>query len=258
MSYGHKKQIDLASGQSELFSSDQTTPKIQEDILVSKDLPSNEELIRERKVLGYYLSSHPINKYRDELIEMNLKSISSINEIILKGSSSKFNTTVSGVIIDSRTQKIGKNKFINIFKVDDGSQYINISFFEEKYFQYKNIIKEDVVLFFNGEVFIDDYDSQISMRAENVFSLDTAREKYSKYLRITLSSDSISKQKIYDIKKIISMNSNGKTKVMLSYKTRNVIAPISSKQDLLVKVDDKLLSKIRSIAGSENVEIKYQ
>ena len=189
---------------------------------------------------------------------MNLKSISSINEIILKGSSSKFNTTVSGVIIDSRTQKIGKNKFINIFKVDDGSQYINISFFEEKYLQYKNIIKEDVVLFFNGEVFIDDYDSQISMRAENVFSLDTAREKYSKYLRITLSSDSISKQKIYDIKKIISMNSNGKTKVMLSYKTRNVIAPISSKQDLLVKVDDKLLSKIRSIAGSENVEIKYQ
>ena len=258
MSYGHKKQIDLASGQSELFSSDQTTPKIQEDIHVSKDLPSNEELIRERKVLGYYLSSHPINKYRDELIEMNLKSISSINEIILKGSSSKFNTTVSGVIIDSRTQKIGKNKFINIFKVDDGSQYINISFFEEKYLQYKNIIKEDVVLFFNGEVFIDDYDSQISMRAENVFSLDTAREKYSKYLRITLSSDSISKQKIYDIKKIISMNSNGKTKVMLSYKTRNVIAPISSKQDLLVKVDDKLLSKIRSIAGSENVEIKYQ
>ena len=258
MSYGHKKQIDLASGQSELFSSDQATPKIQEDIHVSKDLPSNEELIRERKVLGYYLSSHPINKYRDELIEMNLKSISSINEIILKGSSSKFNTTVSGVIIDSRAQKIGKNKFINIFKVDDGSQYINISFFEEKYLQYKNIIKEDVVLFFNGEVFIDDYDSQISMRAENVFSLDTAREKYSKYLRITLSSDSISKQKIYDIKKIISMNSNGKTKVMLSYKTRNVIAPISSKQDLLVKVDDKLLSKIRSIAGSENVEIKYQ
>ena len=34
MSYGHKKQIDLASGQSELFSSDQTTPKIQEDILM--------------------------------------------------------------------------------------------------------------------------------------------------------------------------------------------------------------------------------
>ena len=96
------------------------------------------------------------------------------------------------------------------------------------------------------------------MRAENVFSLDTAREKYSKYLRIILSSESISKQKIYDIKKIINMNSNGKTKVMLSYKTRNVIAPISSKQDLLVKVNDKLLSKIKSIAGSENVEIKYQ
>ena len=59
---------------------------------------------------------------------MNLKSISSINEIILKGSSSKFNTTVSGVIIDSRNTKNRKKKFINIFKVDDGSQYINFFF----------------------------------------------------------------------------------------------------------------------------------
>ena len=35
-----------------------------------------------------------------------------------------------------------------------------------------------------AKVFIDDYDSQLSMRAESVFTLDVAREKYSKYLKI--------------------------------------------------------------------------
>ena len=258
MSHGLKTQLDIASGQSELFANEVNVMIIRKEKKLSIIPPSNDELIRERKVLGYYLSSHPINKYREELIEMKLKDILEVNNNIINNSLTKMTTTVSGVILDSRSQRIGKNKYINIFKVDDGSQCINISFFEEKYLKYKNIIREDTILFFNGEVFIDDYDSQLSMRAESVFTLDVAREKYSKYLKIVLSSDHVSKEKIYNIKEILSKNNSGKTKVILSYKNRNVIVPVSSKEEMYVKVNDKLLSEIRSIAGNENVEIKYQ
>ena len=72
--------------------------------------------------------------------DMKLKKYLNLNNTIINNTSSKINTTVSGVILDSRSQKIGKNKYINIFKVDDGSQCINISFFEEKYLKYKNIL----------------------------------------------------------------------------------------------------------------------
>ena len=126
-----------------------------------------------------------------------------------------------------------------------------------KYLKYKNIIREDTILFFNGEVFIDDYDSQLSMRAENVFTLNAAREKFSKYIRIILSSEHISKDNIFDLKKIITKYSTGKTKVILSYKNRDVIAPIDSKEDLFVNINDKFLSEIRSITGEDNVQIKY-
>ena len=258
MSQGLKTQLDLASGQSEMFASElNATTSIKERNL-SIIPPSNDELIRERKVLGYYLSSHPITKYKKELIDMKLKDISQVNNNLINNNLTKITTTLSGVILDSRSQKIGKNKYINIFKVDDGSQFINVSFFEEKYLKYKNIIREDTILFFSGEVFIDDYDSQLSMRAESVFTLDIAREKYSKYLKIILSSDHVSKEKIYSIKEIISKNTSGKTKVFLSYKNRDVIVPLSSKEDMYVNVNDELLSEIRSIAGNENVEIKYQ
>ena len=60
-------------------------------------------------------------------------------------------------------------------------------------------------------------------------------------------------------KTIVELNNNsGKTKVILSYKNRDVLVPVSSKEDIYVKINDKLLSEIRSIAGNENVEIKYQ
>ena len=258
MSQGLKTQLDLASGQSELFTSELNSNVTRKVKKLNVDPPSNDELIRERKVLGYYLSSHPINKYKKELIEMKLKDILQVNNNIINNSLTKMTTTVSGIILDSRSQKIGKNKYINIFKVDDGSQCINISFFEEKYLKYKSIIREDTVLFFNGEVYIDDYDSQLSMRAESVFTLDIARERYSKYLKIVLSSDHVSKEKIHSIKKLITENNSGKTKVILLYKNRDVIVPVSSKQDIYVNISDKLLSEIRSIAGSENVKIKYQ
>ena len=126
MSHGLKKQIDLASGQSELFLSEQNSILETNINTNPKYNPSNMELIRKR--LGHYLSSHPINKYKKELTDMNLKNISEISKIITTNSQEKVNTTISGVIIDSRSQKIGKNKFINIFKVDDGNGHINISF----------------------------------------------------------------------------------------------------------------------------------
>ena len=53
-------------------------------------------LLEREKVLGYYLSSHPIKKYKKELIEMKLKDILQVNNNIINNSLTKMTTTVSG------------------------------------------------------------------------------------------------------------------------------------------------------------------
>jgi DNA polymerase-3 subunit alpha len=259
ISQGHKKQIDKASGQSELFSENPVTIAKSEPFTNERLYkPTNDELIKERKVLGCYLSNHPMNVYKKEVSEMKLKSLLEINNAILNAPNSKFKSVISGVIIDSRSQKISKNKFITIYKVDDGSQQINISFYEDKYIKYKDSLQEDRILFFYGEVFIDDYDSQLSMKAEKLYTLTEAREKYSKHLSIILSSELISKEKIHDIKRIIDKYDSGNTKVILSYKTRDFIAPINISKEIYVKITDNLISDIKSITGDDSVSIKYQ
>jgi vacuolar-type H+-ATPase subunit E/Vma4 len=96
------------------------------------------------------------------------------------------------------------------------------------------------------------------MRAEKLYTLIEAREKYSKHLSIVLSSELISKEKIHDIKNIIDKYDSGKTRVMLSYKTRDFIAPINSDKEIYVKITDSLISDIKSITGDDSVSIKYQ
>jgi DNA polymerase-3 subunit alpha len=259
ISQGHKKQIDKAAGQNELFSEPLKIISKDEPIFTNNVYePTNNELVRERKVLGCYLSSHPMNIYKKEISEMKLKSLNEINNSIVNTPKLKFNSIISGVIIDTRSQKISKNKFITIYKVDDSSQQINVSFFEDKYIKYKDTLKEDRILFFSGEVYIDEYDSQLTMRAEKLYTLTEAREKYSKHLSIVLSSEIISKEKIHNIKNIIDKYDSGNTKVVLSYKTRDFIAPINSDKEIYVKITDNLISDIKSIAGDDSVSIKYQ
>ena len=82
ISQGHKKQIDKASGQSELFSENPDTINETQSFSVKGPYkPTNDELIKERKVIGCYLSNHPINAYKIELSEMKLKSLMELSLI---------------------------------------------------------------------------------------------------------------------------------------------------------------------------------
>ena len=107
------------------------------------------------------------------------------------------------------------------------------------------------------EVFIDDYDSQLSMRAERVYTLVEAREKYSKFLSIVFPSEFLSKEKLKQIKSIFEKHNSGKTQIKLSYKTRDFIAPVNLSKDIYVSITDKLLSDIKLLTGNDSVTIKY-
>ena len=67
-------------------------------------------------------------------------------------------STICGVIVNMRQQKIGKDKFINIITVDDSSARIQVTIFSEAYLKYKNLLTENKILFFSGEISIDDFE----------------------------------------------------------------------------------------------------
>ena len=57
------------------------------------------------------------------------------------------NTTISGVIINIRSQRMGKDKFINILTVDDSSGRLEVIVYPDIHQQYQDIIKENEILF---------------------------------------------------------------------------------------------------------------
>ena len=121
LTYGQKKQITKTTGQTELFASDTSSS-------VAKNVKSTEKILKqtrenrleilqnEKKVLGLYLSGHPITEYESEIKSMGFKSISYYLNKINDGMKEKYSeyVSLSGVIIDSRMQRVGNDRFINI------------------------------------------------------------------------------------------------------------------------------------------------
>ena len=114
-----------------------------------------------------------------------------------------------------------------------------------------------MILFLHGETFIDEYDSQLSMRVDNVYSLNDARERHSKCIEIILTSDLKSKETLQSIKNIITASDAGNTQVTISYVSRDLLVPIRFKKEISIKISDKLMQSLQSIVGTKNVIIKY-
>ena len=69
--YGQKRQITKTHGQSELFAGETSSTVEYEVSSIESDVKETREiklktLNQEKKVLGLYLSGHPINEFKEE------------------------------------------------------------------------------------------------------------------------------------------------------------------------------------------------
>ena len=114
-------QHELFENKSESFS----TKKISDHIQVKRETVGDilKSFKLEKKVLGFYLTGHPVNEYHDEIESMSIKNINSYFKRLYKNSNDDFSepATVCGVIINSRIQRMGQDRFINILTIDYSS-----------------------------------------------------------------------------------------------------------------------------------------
>ena len=116
-----------------------------------------EKLKLERETLGFYLSGHPLDRYRESIIKLDAYTTSTLfkakqNELV----------KIVGVVseIKERPLKNKKGKWA-IINIEDNLGSIEVLCFNKNYEKVKNLIKNDEPLLFSGKVLFDiiDYDT---------------------------------------------------------------------------------------------------
>lgn len=157
---GMKRLQEKRSGVINLFDDeifDDTT------LIQVKERPLKDILAWEKETLGFYMSGHPLDAFRDKLSA--LKSSKDINNGIFNGKRVK----IGGIITDLRLTTTKRGDTMAFLKLEDFDGTLNVTLFPNIFYDTQNIAQIDDIIVVSGRV--DCSNDKIQILADNVTSV---------------------------------------------------------------------------------------
>lgn len=205
-----------------------------------------EQLMHEKKALGFYFSGHPYDACRAELagfIKTLLSDIAPQQQPVW----------LAGVIYAIRTQmtRRGKMAFISL---EDGIARIEVSVFSELFDAHKDILREDHLLIIEAKISKDDYSGGFRVVAESLLDLAGARTRFAKLLRLSCLAPADTDK----LREILSgYRDEAGCRVRIGYSNTTASCELELGEAWRVKLKDNLLASLADCIGSENSNIQY-
>ncbi len=250
LKYGQTIQENKARNQVDLFGASSANGQ---DTSMVPSLPQAEEwseaqlLEKEKEVLGMYLSGHPLLKYAEDLEEF---SNFDFTDNIEQRNGSK--VRVGGSICDVKMHFDRKNNQMAFFKLDCLGGQAEILAFSDTFAKYKDLIKNDSVVFISGKPTDETDFSELKMIADDIVNVEKAREIYSKNVNIRIEPDQMSPT---DVDALLNMAKEhvGGCGLMFHMASERGKQQRIYAHNVKVSAHSSFLKKLRDTYGKQNV-----
>ena len=138
------------------------------------------KLQEEKTALGFYLSGHLFDAYKDEVRRFVRMKLADLKEGRDK--------LVAGIIASLRTQMTQRGKML-IALVDDGTGQCEVTVFNEQYEANKALFKEDELLVVQGQARNDAFTGGIRFTVDTVMDLERARSRYAQAVKVRMNGN---------------------------------------------------------------------
>ncbi len=178
-----------------------------------------EQLSAEKQVLGFYLTGHPYDQYREELANITHGSIAELQGKI-KQAYGKTAARVAGLVTSLRTRQTRKGKMMAFAVLDDCSGRLELAAFSTVYEQCQASLVVGQLIVVEGGLAIDDYSGMLRLTIESLYSIDEARAEFSRRLVLQWKnelSDNMISEKIEYLETVIQPVRGGRCPVVIDY-----------------------------------------
>jgi DNA polymerase-3 subunit alpha len=246
LEFGHKvKNSSIAAGDS-LFGDIEEVLKISEPSLPPiEKWPAKIRLAKEREVIGFYVTGHPLSKYETEY-----KSFASIH----LGETSKLEdmdvVRACGVITALKTKIDKAGKSMAFFTLDDFSGSCETLMFSKIYEKYGQFVKEEECVFILGRP--ESSGDAIKLHIEEVIPLEEASDRFTQSVKIILGKESNSVGKISELKELL-VKHNGNIPVYIHLPANGSKPRMFFLKDLRVKISREFIESVTKLLGEDSV-----
>ena len=232
------------SAQNSLFGMEELASKITLDD--KPDFPELEKLQNEAMAIGFYLSAHPLDSYREGMERIGVKNYAEIITGLKIGDTMhcKFAGCVSN--FQKRISKNG-NKFA-FLGLSDGISNMEGIMFSDVLSKYEDVVNSGQPLLINVTLKQDEGRDRPSLMINTVELLDTAISEAANGLEIHVNNIAA----LSGLKEILRRDRNGKNKIY--------IIPEDNNWDIRIAIDGSYglygdtVSKIRALAGVSGIK----
>ena len=267
MERAQKSQKDAAAGQSGLFGSifdaDDTPAASRENEALSPapDWDEHTRLQNEKEVLGFFVSGHPLDKYREKL--RNLKVVDTATacemkpeqQVFRRGSNEQPNEIqIAGVITGLKVAKSRRSgEMYAQASLEDAVGKIELIAFSTSYQKLADKLKIDVPVLVRGILRGED-DSAPKLSLSNIQALEDVELKLPESLRIKVPlrhPDAALLEKL----NAVFLAAPGKGRVLLDLEEPGEFCAVLEPHDVTVTADRLFIDRVEEIVGLGSVRV---
>jgi DNA polymerase-3 subunit alpha len=265
MERAQKAQRDEASGQHGLFGifDSDITPaaSAKEESLPSvAEWDEHTRLQNEKEVLGFFVSGHPMDKYREKL--RNMKVIDTVTacemkpepQVFRRGQEPQNEIQIAGVITGLKVAKSKRSgEMYAQATLEDTVGKIELIAFSQSYVKLAEKLKIDVPVVVRG-VLRGEEDSAPKLALSNIQALEDIKLKLPESLRIKVplhNPDAALLEKLH----AVLLGAPGKGKVLLDLEEPGEFCAVLEPHNMLVAADRLFIDHIEELVGRGGVRV---
>ena len=253
--YASRMQELEDSNQSDLFGDGGSSASVIEEPELEEVEPwSNiERLNKERELIGFYLSGHPLNKFREDI---EIFCSHTLAPETLEKLDDRTDVRVAGIITDVKRVTDKRGRPFAFVHMEDLHGSIEVITFNDVYDSHLGMIQVDTLVVVDGH--IDERSGQTKIIAKSLERIESLREKYQDKLELKLDIDtsSVTESDLEEMAELFGKH-KGQTNIRFNVLSREAKRPfVMHARKFVIDPNEELLSELKNLIGEEAVALK--
>jgi DNA polymerase-3 subunit alpha len=249
-----KTQRDAESGQHGLFGvfADEPAPHDNNALPDTPDWDEHTRLAAEKEILGFFITGHPLEKYKEKLLDLSALSTEDING--MKRSTNKDeNITTAGLITGLRVAKSKRGELWAQGGLEDMSGKVELLIFPESFRKLGEKVKLEVPVLIRGGVRIED-GANAKLTVNDIIPLDEAKVPLPKALRIRIPLESASADTVGALQALFH-DRPGEAKVLFDVERQGDFMVVMEAEGYNVMPDRNFIGRVEELCGRGSVRV---
>jgi DNA polymerase III subunit alpha len=211
-----------------------------------------ERLNKERELIGFYLSGHPLDKYREDT---RLFASHSLAEEVIGGLNERDTVRIIGIITSVKRITDRKGRPMAFVQIEDLKGSVESLIFNDVYDRHQGLIAPDTIVLLEGSVSKKDESPKII--ANILERVENLREKYQTQLelKVKLKTGELSKDDLSQMASLFSLH-KGETPVKFEIRSAHHRKPLKMNvRKFVVEPNNELLHGLYEVLGKESVTL---